>query len=194
MLDINSATRAKRGNTPQDNLMKNNYLRTFIVTAGAMLGLTGALLIAPSATAHSDKPHANQKKSISADEHPWGREGDPKKATRTINIKMADNMRFVPDIVEVKRGETIKFVVANNGKVMHEMVIGTSQELAKHAELMRKHPNMEHDEPYMAHVAASKRANMVWQFTKVGTFEFACLIPGHFEAGMRGIIRVLATN
>lgn len=174
--------------------MKNHQLRNIIVTSGVMLVLTGALMIAPVATAHSEKAHGTQKKTLSVDEHVWGREGDPKKATRTINIKMTDNMRFTPDMVEAKQGETIKFVVTNNGKVMHEMVIGTKQELAKHAELMKKHPNMEHDEPYMAHVAASKKADMVWQFTKAGTFEFACLIPGHFEAGMRGTIRVLPAN
>jgi len=174
--------------------MKNHQLRNIIVTSGVMLVLTGALMIAPVATAHSEKAHGTQKKTLSVDEHAWGREGDPKKATRTINIKMTDNMRFTPDTVEAKQGETLKFVVSNNGKVMHEMVIGTKQELAKHAELMKKHPNMEHDEPYMAHVAASKKTDMVWQFTKAGTFEFACLIPGHFEAGMRGTIRVLPAN
>lgn len=172
--------------------MNDLHLRAIIVTTSAMLVVIGALMIAPMAAAHSDKPHASQKKTISADEHAWGREGDPKKATRTIRIKMADNMRFTPDTIEAKQGETIKFVVSNNGKVMHEMVIGTKQELAKHAELMKKHPNMEHDEPYMAHVAASKKIDLVWQFTKAGVFEFACLIPGHFEAGMRGTIRVLA--
>jgi uncharacterized cupredoxin-like copper-binding protein len=75
---------------------------------------------------------------------------------------------------------------------MHEMVIGTMPELKEHAELMKKHPGMEHDEPYMAHVAPGKTETMVWQFTKAGEFNFGCLVPGHFEAGMVGQIRVLA--
>ncbi len=147
------------------------------------------------AFAHTDKPHAKAgKKEISKDVHAWGQEGDAKKVTRTIHINMSDTMRFSPDTINVKQGETIKFVVQNAGKIMHEMVIGTKDELAKHAELMKKHPNMEHDEPYMAHVAAAKKENMVWNFSKPGTFMFACLIPGHFEAGMKGTINVSAAS
>ena len=73
---------------------------------------------------------------------------------------------------------------------MHEMVLGTMDELKKHAELMKKHPGMEHDEPYMAHVAPGKKGEIVWQFTKAGEFFYGCLIPGHFEAGMIGKVTV----
>jgi uncharacterized cupredoxin-like copper-binding protein/Cu/Ag efflux protein CusF len=156
-----------------------------VFTLGVIIATTSI------AFAHGDKPHSNtEKKTISTDVHPWGQEGDAKKITRTINISMRDNMRFTPDTIDVKQGETIKFVVKNNGRVMHEMVIGTKDELAKHAETMKRFPNMEHDEAYMAHVAVGKQADMVWHFSKAGTFMFACLIPGHFEAGMQGTIRV----
>ncbi len=111
-------------------------------------------------------------------------------ASRTINIDMADTMRFTPASILVKRGETVRFVLRNKGQVLHEMVIGTKKDLAEHAELMKKHPNMEHDEPYMAHVSPGKQETMTWQFTKAGEFYFACLIPGHFEAGMIGKILV----
>ena len=74
---------------------------------------------------------------------------------------------------------------------MHEIVIGTREELAAHAELMKKHPGMQHDEPYMAHVPPGKQGDVVWLFNRAGDFEFACLIAGHFEAGMRGTLRVL---
>ncbi len=84
------------------------------------------------------------------------------------------------------------FVVRNRGKVMHEMVLGREAELKAHALLMQKHPDMEHDEPYMAHVAPGKEAAMVWQFTRPGEFLYGCLVPGHFEAGMVGRIKVLA--
>jgi uncharacterized cupredoxin-like copper-binding protein len=147
-----------------------------------------------AALAHGDD-HDGRKaasKPISSEEHAFGREGNPKKATRTVTIDMSDEMRFTPADVKVTQGETVRFVVANKGQVLHEMVIGTEKELAAHAELMKKHPGMEHEEPYMAHVKAGGREQITWQFTKPGTFSFACLIPGHFEAGMKGRIVVVA--
>jgi uncharacterized cupredoxin-like copper-binding protein len=147
---------------------------------------------ASTAYAHSGETHkkTNANAPISTEEHAFGKQGDPKKATRTIAIDMADTMRFGPADVTVKQGETIKFVVTNKGQMMHEMVIGTMDELKEHGELMKKHPGMEHDEPYMSHVSPGKKEEMVWQFTKEGGFYFACLIPGHFEAGMIGKITV----
>ena len=105
--------------------------------------------------------------------------------TRTIRITMDDNMRFTPDTIDVKQGDVVKFVVGNGGKLMHEMVIGTRAELDQHAAMMAKHPGMEHDEPYMAHVSPGKKENLVWNFNRAGEFDFACLVPGHYEAGMR---------
>jgi uncharacterized cupredoxin-like copper-binding protein len=153
---------------------------------------------------HGNKP---QRKAapLNAEEQAFGRAGDPAKARRTITIGMDDRMRFVamgahapratdaragaaphamPGDLVINRGETVRFIVHNDGKVMHEMVIGTMKELEDHAELMRKFPGMEHDEPYMAHVAPGKRGEIVWQFTKAGEFHYACLVPGHMEAGM----------
>jgi uncharacterized cupredoxin-like copper-binding protein len=95
-------------------------------------------------------------------------------------------MRFAPDTLEVKRGETVRFVVRNRGKLMHEMVIGTMDELKEHAALMKKFPEMEHDEPYMAHVQPGKSEEIVWLFNRAGEFNYACLAAGHFEAGMVG--------
>jgi uncharacterized cupredoxin-like copper-binding protein len=155
----------------------------------AVLGYVGA------ACAHGDSKHAKQDvRPISAEEHAFGREGDARKATRTVKVDMSDKLRFTPDSLTVRQGETVKFVVKNRGKVMHEMVIGSMKELKEHAEMMKKHPTMEHDEPYMAHVVPGKTKAMVWQFTKAGEFYFGCLVPGHFEAGMIGRIRVLATG
>jgi uncharacterized cupredoxin-like copper-binding protein len=93
--------------------------------------------------------------------------------------------------MQFKRGETVRFMVHNHGQVMHEFVIGTEQENRQHAELMKKFPNMEHDEPYMAHVPPGKNASIVWQFNRPGQFEFACLIAGHYDAGMKGNIEVV---
>ena len=152
-----------------------------------------ALGLSPAGTqAHTDgtknKPRANTP--VSTEEHAFGKQGNPKKVSRTITVDMTDTMRFTPADITVKEGETIRFVVTNKGKMMHEMVIGTMDELKKHGELMKQHPGMEHDEPYMSHVDPGKKEQMVWQFTKAGEFYYACLVPGHFEAGMVGKITV----
>ena len=158
-------------------------LRTLVVAL--------AFAVSGTALAHGDKAHApKEKKAISTEEKAFGREGDPKKATRTVKVDMNDKMRFSPDTLEIKRGEVVRFEVKNSGKAMHEMVLGTMEDLKQHAELMRKHPGMEHDEPYMAHVAPGKTERIVWHFTKSGEFYYGCLIPGHFEAGMIGKIVV----
>ena len=119
-----------------------------------------------------------------------GRPGDPAKVARTIEIVMGDDLRFTPAQIKVKAGETIRFFLRNTGKTEHELVIGSMAELKEHADMMRAHPDMKHDEPNMARVAPGKRGGLVWQFTKAGTVDFACLLPGHFEGGMRGQVRV----
>ena len=150
-----------------------------------VLSAVCSMFVFGAARAHGDKHPAPAKIDYSkAEQMPFGVAADPKKAARTMRIEMADTMRFTPAEVKVKRGETVRFVVTNKGKVMHEMVLGTMDELKKHAELMKKHPGMEHDEPHMAHVASGKTGEMGWRFTQAGTFYYGCLIPGHFEAGM----------
>lgn len=119
-----------------------------------------------------------------------GRPGDPAMVSRTIEVTMDDNMRFSPSQIRVKAGETVRFFVRNAGKVPHEMVIGTMDELKAHAEMMRKMPDMKHAEPNMINLAPGKRGGIVWQFDKSGEFSFACLIPGHIESGMKGMIAV----
>jgi uncharacterized cupredoxin-like copper-binding protein len=142
------------------------------------------------AYAHGDKHEKHASAPISTGETAFGREGNPRKVSRTVSVDMSDRMRFTPAQLTVKQGETVRFRVKNSGKVMHEMVLGTMDELKKHAEMMRKHSGMEHDEPYMAHVAPGKTETMVWQFTKPGEFHYGCLVPGHFEAGMMGKVTV----
>ena len=169
---------------------------TAAISTIAAIAATAAFTFtaAAPAWAHSDAGHDKKPsaRKISPDEHAFGKEGDPKKAKRTITVNMADTMRFSPGEITVKQGETVKFVVRNSGKVMHEMVIGTADELKKHAEQMKKHPTMEHDEPYMAHVKPGGKEEIAWTFTKPGTYMYGCLIPGHFEAGMKGTITVVA--
>ena len=158
------------------------------------LPLAAAALLAASgvALAHGTRAH-NDGPNLERVEKAFGRTGDPKKVTRTIHISGDDSMRYSPSQITVRQGETIRFVVANQGKIFHEVVLGTMDELREHAEWMRKHPTMEHDAPYMVHLPPGKKGEMIWQFTVPGEFYFACLIPGHFEAGMKGSITVVAT-
>jgi uncharacterized cupredoxin-like copper-binding protein len=166
-------------------LPRRAAIRRMAATAAAM---TMPLLAAP-ARAHGDKAHA-KKGPVVKEQKDWGIAGDAKSAKRSIEVGMADNMRFTPERIDVRQGETVKFVVRNTGKVMHEFVIGTKAENAKHAEMMVKFPNMEHDEPYMAHVPPGKTGEIVWTFNRAGQFEFACLIAGHYQGGMVGTIMV----
>jgi uncharacterized cupredoxin-like copper-binding protein len=162
------------------------YFRTTAVAASLAI----AALPAWSHGGSDEKKAAAKPAQVSTAEHAFGRAGDPKKVTRTIDVGMDDTMHFTPGDLVVKKGDTISFNVRNDGKIMHEMVIGTMQELKAHAELMRKLPGMEHDEPYMAHVAPRKQGEIVWQFTRAGEFHYACLVPGHMEAGMIARITV----
>lgn len=161
-----------------------------------LIGFVTACVMAGGALAHNEQKHEQKAKAaqpLSTEETAFGREGDPKKVSRTIKVDMTE-MRFAPAQLTVKQGETIRFVLKNSGQLMHEMVLGRMEDLKHHAELMRKHPEMEHDEPHMAHVAAGKSGSLVWQFTKAGEFHYGCLIPGHFESGMVGKIKVTAAQ
>lgn len=164
------------------------------MTHPTLLGLAAAAVLATAAPAcaHGDALHAGRRTydASKVEQTAFGREGDPKKVVRTIRLDMADTMRFTPSHVTIVRGQTVRFVVHNSGKVLHEMVLGTAAALAEHAELMKKFPEMEHDDPNMAHVKPGATGQVVWQFNQPGEFRFACLVPGHFEAGMVGKITV----
>jgi uncharacterized cupredoxin-like copper-binding protein len=150
-------------------------------------------LLATNAQAHGDDHKTGHKPPNTAvvkEQKPWGIAGDATAAVRTIRVSMNDQMRFVPDRINIREGETVLLVVKNDGKLMHEFVIGTKKELDEHAALMKKFPNMEHDEPYMVHVAPGRTGEIVWTFNRAGDFDFGCLIAGHYEAGMVGKIQV----
>ena len=124
------------------------------------------------------------------DDEAIGKPGVASKVTRTITMDMADSMRFSVPNVTAKQGETIRFVVKNSGKVKHEMVLGTEKELKEHYEVMKKNPEMEHADANMVTVAPGKTGEIIWQFTKAGKIDFACLQPGHYDAGMKGFVTV----
>jgi uncharacterized cupredoxin-like copper-binding protein len=160
--------------------------------------IVGTALFALTATtlvhAHGDEDHAKKAGPVKKEQKEWGIAGDAKAVKRTVTLIMTDAMRFTPDMIEVKQGDTVKFTMKNSGKIMHELVIGTKKELDEHAALMVKFPTMEHDEPYMAHVPAGKTGEIIWTFNKAGDFDFACLIAGHYQAGMVGKIKVVAAK
>jgi uncharacterized cupredoxin-like copper-binding protein len=155
--------------------------RPTIITAGV------ALLLASAAAVTITSAHVDQA-TFSA-----GEPGDPKKRSRTVLITMREGdgkMMFIPDKVEVKRGEQVRFILTNTGALEHEFILATTEENIKHAEQMKKNPDMEHDDPNGKRVAPAKKSEIVWRFTKAGTFEYGCLIPGHREAGMTGTVVV----
>ena len=139
--------------------------------------------------------HSAQAAGKHAGGHADAAIGEPGKAaqvTRTVHIDMTDTMRFTPARIDAKQGETIRFVVKNSGKLKHELVLGTEKELKEHYEVMKKFPEMEHDDPNMVTVAPGKTGQVIWRFTKAGSIDFACLQPGHYEAGMKGAVTVAA--
>lgn len=119
-----------------------------------------------------------------------GQPGKTENINRTVTITMLDTMRYSPASVSVKQGETIKFIVKNSGKIKHEMVLGTAKELKEHYELMKKNPEMEHADENMITVPPGESGEIIWQFTTAGKIDFACLIPGHYDAGMKGTVKV----
>jgi|GEM_PF-233409 len=119
-----------------------------------------------------------------------GMPGKAAQVTRTVHVDMTDNMRFTPASMDVKQGETIRFKVKNSGRVKHEFVLGTEQELKAHYQAMLKYPEMAHEDPQMITLAGGEQGEVIWQFTKAGKVDFACLQPGHYDAGMKGAVTV----
>ena len=153
---------------------------------------TSALLVWAGAS-FGHQSHAQAKATVVKEQKDWGIAGDAKAVQRTLRVTMSDQMRFTPARFTVKQGETVRLVIKNQGKLLHELVIGTPQELDAHAALMVKFPDMAHDEPYMAHVPPGGSGELVWTFNRPGEFKFACLIAGHYQAGMTGQIIVTPT-
>jgi len=157
----------------------------------SLVALIGLSALSVDAAAHGNEASPSGA-NLTMAKTAFGQTGDPAKVSRTVRVGMADTMRFDPAQLTIKQGETVRFVIRNHGKVMHELVLGTATALAEHAEVMKRHPGMEHEEPYMAHVSPGKTGEIVWLFTQPGEFKYGCLVPGHFEAGMVGTIRVVA--
>jgi len=162
------------------------------------MALLAGLLSAGLAFAHSKDDPAAEATDGHAHEHhesdAIGVAGDAGKTSRTVNVDMSDAMRFTPSNFAVRRGETVRLVIKNSGALKHEFVLGTETELKEHYALMKKFPEMEHSDPNMVTVAPGKTGEVVWQFTRSGKVDFACLQPGHYDAGMKGSVRVAAAK
>jgi len=152
------------------------------------------VLLALAISARAGEPaHAHEHGATRADaQTAWGIPGDAAHVQRTIEVRMRDDMRFEPAQIEVRRGETVRIVLINEGRLEHEFVLGTDETLDRHAAEMEQMGgmHMHHAEPWMAEVKPGKRRDVVWTFNRDGTFMFACLVPGHYEAGMIGRIKV----
>jgi uncharacterized cupredoxin-like copper-binding protein len=154
----------------------------------AAVSVSIAAFAAPASAGPGAKGHSHSHETFSA-----GEPGNPKKPARIIQVTMREGdgkMTFHPDRLELKRGEQVRFMIQNSGLLDHEFILATTDENLKHAEEMKKNPEMEHDDPNAKRVAPGKSSQIVWKFTKAGQFEFGCLIPGHREAGMTGTIVV----
>lgn len=152
------------------------------LAAIAVILSVGAALAGPGGAGHGH-----------GDETAYGKAGDPKKPARIVQVVMSERdgkMAFIPDRLEIRRGEQIRFQLRNNGELDHELVLATLEENLKHAVEMQKNPDMEHGDPNAKRLAPKKTGEIVWAFTKAGEFDFSCLIPGHREAGMTGKIIV----
>jgi uncharacterized cupredoxin-like copper-binding protein len=152
----------------------------------ALAVIAAALVASP---VRADSGHAGHSHETFA----AGEPGNPKKPARVVQVTMGEaggKMVYVPARVEVKRGEQVRFVLRNNGELEHEFILGTTAENLQHGEAMKKNPKMDHDHGSGKQLAPGKAGELVWKFTKAGEFEYACLIPGHREAGMVGIVVV----
>ncbi len=157
-------------------------MRSMILVLATVVLLGGA----SAAQAHDDDHHGAPGNHGAA----MGEPGDAKAKARTVAITASDKLRFTPAKITVKRGETIRFVVTNTGQAKHEMILGSLKELRDHAKLMQQFPEMEHDDPNAVSMQPGQTAELLWKFTKAGAFYFGCLVPGHFEGGMKGSIVV----
>lgn len=153
-----------------------------IAAIGAVLFFGGAALAGPGAPGHTH------------DSYGAGEPGDAKKPARIVPVRMTESedgkMLYFPPKLEVKSGDQIRFKITNAGKTDHEFMLDTPEHNATHKAAMEKHPNMVHDDPNGVTIEPGKGAEIVWKFSKAGTYEYACLIPGHYEAGMHAAVTV----
>jgi uncharacterized cupredoxin-like copper-binding protein len=154
--------------------------------------ITACALAALATTAMASGKHAgghDEKMAV-------GEPGEKSKVTQTIRVTMKETddgkMLFTPAVLKVRKGQTIKIAIKNGGETAHEFVLDQEDKILEHKKVMEKFPEMEHDDPNSIRLAAGASGEIIWKFTNGGEFKFACLIPGHYEAGMHGDVKVSA--
>lgn len=167
---------------PRTLIRRRRLLLALGTAAAAVAALPGLAVAGPKAGARGQAP-------LQTD---WGIAGHPGAVQRRLSVRMLDTRRFEPSVLKVRLGDTVQLAIFNTGSVMHEFMIGTEEALREHAELTRRFPGMTHEDGHLIHVPPRGRADLVWRFNRAGEFGFACLVAGHFEAGMRGTIAVVA--
>ncbi|MEY8144560.1 plastocyanin/azurin family copper-binding protein [Falsihalocynthiibacter sp. CO-5D18] len=119
--------------------------------------------------------------------------GEAEQVSRTVKVSMKEtddgDMVFEPAELSFAKGETVRLEITNMGESEHEFVLDTVERNVTHKELMAK-IDMEHDDPNSVRLDAGASGEIIWTFSNAGTFEFACLIPGHYESGMFGPVNV----
>lgn len=119
----------------------------------------------------------------------FGHPGEPGAHARVIHIQ-ALKLSFEPKSITVQRGETVKFVITNTSALMHEFVIGDPALQAEHEKEMQAQPGMPMHDANGVTLPPGQTRELLWTFTRDGTVEYACHVPGHFAAGMLGKITV----
>lgn len=170
---------------------------SFRASVGALAALLSLALSACSMPGHGEAGHhgdgADDHHGGGAEDHhegPAGRPGEASEVVRTVPVSMSDAMDYTPASIAVAAGETVRFEVTNAGRLVHEFVLGTEEEILEHHELMKRFPGMEHEEPNSVSLESGASGEVIWQFTEAGEVSFACLQPGHYEAGMKGVVTV----
>ena len=167
-------------------------MKTLIKICTFGLAVAFSVLAADASTGQGAQPHERAYEVPGHDQ--IGQPGEGTLATRTIEVNIAETgsgyMLFEPDAINIKNGSMVRFVIKNSGVLDHEFFLGSFDEIAEHQQWMRTHPDMQHDDPNSIAVSSGKTAELVWEFSDIGNLEFVCLIPGHREAGMWGVIMV----
>jgi len=167
-------------------------MKTIFMTLLILSGLNIAVVSAQASTGVGEEPHAR------AYDHPGhvpiGEPASGKEITRTIEINIEETqsgyMLFDPDAIHIKEGSVVRFVINNLGNLDHEFFLGSFEEIKKHQQWMLKHPEMKHDDPNAVFIPSGSSKTLDWNFLRKTNLEFVCLIPGHREAGMFGVIMV----
>jgi uncharacterized cupredoxin-like copper-binding protein len=185
-------------------------MKTQILTTTLLIALSGPVFASGSHTGNHTMTHTDDETHASGHAHGEGHadnthnemvvgmRGSIDNVTRTVEISMKEtddgDMIFEPAALDIKEGETIRFEIKNTGEFDHEFVLDDVAAIMEHKAIMDKFPEMEHDDPNSTRLAPGEEGEIIWSFTNAGSFEFACLIPGHYESGMRGDVVVEAVG